>query len=444
MIVPPNLNIIKSSVKEEDDAQSAVSRERSVTSAHPDEYSLQPTSIIPSNAKRQSTISTDMTIDEDREPSEQTQLRSALELVLGVAIESMSQLHAQRMDLGLKSEEQFKTLASIMGYKIEPISVSYMHFRAHNVDDTHYQTRPPYMTFPLEIMYRIMGHITDKATLARLTHLSRSFQREAERALYSEVLFRSHTLDPAPRGSTVLPFKGAGRKRSLWERVGPYILALTIDMRSQTGLVMDEQLETTFGFIQELLPNLKDCRSLTLHIPEIPGSDRSLKYFISPSFYFNVRNLRHFGTTLRVIENEVLRAIIDANPNLNSLSFGDLRYTFSLPSAAIPTSIKSISVRRHKYFLTTPQLESLLSMVQSRTESIRLDLSFDSETVLPPILGALRRAPALKKLILTFCTWNLMSVHFLERVTMYTPMVKYYGTMCVTCDLLNVRLFFSL
>jgi hypothetical protein len=294
------------------------------------------------------------------------------------------------------------------------------------------------MAFPLEIMYRIMSFIRDKETLANLTHLSRTFQREAETALYSEVLFRSHNLDPAPLGSLVLPFKGALRKKSLWERVGFYVLVMTIDMRSQTGL-MTEEHRTCFDFIRNLLPNLRDCRSLTLHIPEIPNFSSSLKSFTVPTFYSNVRNLRHFGTTLRVIENEVLGAIFDSNPHINSLAFGDLRYTLSLPSATIPGSLKSISVRRHKYFLPEPQLSSLLSIVQSRTESLRLDLSFDSETVLPPILTALRRAPRLRKLVLTYCTWNLISVHFLERVTMYIPMVRYYGTMCVTCDLLQVR-----
>jgi len=243
-------------------------------------------------------------------------------------------------------------------------------------------------------------------------------------------------LDPAPLGTTILPLKGARNKQSLWERVGPYVLVMAFDMRSQTGLIMDE-MEAHFELIRELLPTLRDCRSITLHIPEVPNLDRSLKHFISPTFFFNVRKLRHFGTTLRVVENEVLRAIMDSNPHLNSLSFGDLRYACSLPTAAVPTSLKSISIRRHKYFLTTPQLSSLLTLVQSRTEAMRLDLSFDSETVLPPILAALRRAPRLKKLVLTYCTWNLISVHFLERLTMYAPMVRYYGTMCVTCDLLQ-------
>jgi hypothetical protein len=295
------------------------------------------------------------------------------------------------------------------------------------------------MAFPLEIMYRIMGHITDKSTLARLTHLSRSFQREAEKALYAEIFFRSHNLDPASLGSTIIPFKEAIRKRSLWERTGPYVLIMTIDMRSQTGLVMDEQVDAYYNFIRGLLPNLRDCRSLTLHIPDIPSFERSLKFFIAPSFYFNVRALRHFGTTLRVVENEVLRAIMDSNPHMNSLAFGDLRYTFSLPTHNL-TNIKSISLRRHKYFMTTFQLESLLSMVQSRTESLRLDLSFDSETALPPILNALRRATGLKKLVLTFCTWNLMSIHFLERLTMYAPMVRYYGTVCISCNTLQVSI----
>jgi hypothetical protein len=293
------------------------------------------------------------------------------------------------------------------------------------------------MAFPLEIMYRIMGHITDKSTLAKMTHLSRSFQSEAEKALYSEVLVRSHNLDPAPMGFTVLPLKVAKRKRSLWERVGSYILVMSVDMRSQTGMIMSET-EAYYDFIRDLLPTLQDCRSLTLHIPEVPNFDRPLKHFVSPSFFLNVHNLRHFGTTLRVVENEVLRALIDSNPQLNSLSFGDMRYTFSLPSEVVPPSLKSISIRRHKYFLTPPQLSSILSLVQSQTESMRLDLSFDSETVLPPILAALRRAPGLKRLVMTYCTWNLISVHFLERVTMYAPMVRYYGTMCVTCDLLNV------
>ena len=64
-----------------------------------------------------------MTIYEDEEPSEQTQLRDALELVLGVAIESASELHTNRMNVGLKAEEQFKTLASVLGYRLDTITV---------------------------------------------------------------------------------------------------------------------------------------------------------------------------------------------------------------------------------------------------------------------------------------------------------------------------------
>jgi hypothetical protein len=130
MFAPPNISVsIEAAGKSDESAQPPLSatftRERSLTSIHPNEFSSgQSTLVSPSSSKRYSTASSNMTIDEDEEPSEQTQLRDALELMLGVAIESASQLHAHRMDVGLKAEEQLKTLASVMGYKLEPISVS--------------------------------------------------------------------------------------------------------------------------------------------------------------------------------------------------------------------------------------------------------------------------------------------------------------------------------
>jgi hypothetical protein len=102
-------------------------RERSLSIVHPLEYSIQPPTLLQSPiVKRQSAISNDSTTNELEDPSEQTLLQKSLERGLGVALDSASKLRSQRMDVGLKAEIQFKTLASLLGYKLEPVSVSHI------------------------------------------------------------------------------------------------------------------------------------------------------------------------------------------------------------------------------------------------------------------------------------------------------------------------------
>ncbi len=179
------------------------------------------------------------------------------------------------------------------------------------------------MDLPVELWLTILGHIIDKATLAALTQVSRTFSYEAEACLYRTVTF---DFNPAIyrfcKSVTAVP-----RRAKLV--TGFHLMAI------------ENAYGSTLPILFPVLQSLRNLEYLTLNITMGSGTDayegkRKLKAVLSLRFPF----LRSFATNGALTAQPQSLHFIQEHPFLEELEFNGSYYEArnqGISSAQLPS-----------------------------------------------------------------------------------------------------------
>ncbi|PIL36381.1 hypothetical protein GSI_00069 [Ganoderma sinense ZZ0214-1] len=182
---------------------------------------------------------------------------------------------------------------------------------------------------PVELWLTILGHITDKATLAVLTQVSRTFSHEAEARLYHTVTF---DLDPAiyrfcesvladPRRATLV--------------VGFHLMAI------------ENAYGSTLRALLPVLQSLRNLEYLKLNIslgsglPSLDSHDEQHRRTLTAILGLRFPRLRGFATTGALSTQPQSLRFVLGHPRLEELEFNGSCYDYSAwgPGAGSSTAM---------------------------------------------------------------------------------------------------------